>query len=101
MGAMAGASDWQLLRADGLLRHRQRKLHHGAFSGVVRSRLLVYGVDVIVAGPILRFDPECGDPYQAVSSGRVGGIALQMSVPQGARTICSAPTSTLNFFLFL
>jgi len=42
-----------------------------------------------------------GDPYQAVSSGRVGGIALQMSVPQGARTICSAPTSTLNFFLFL
>ncbi len=72
LGAVGRAFDWHLLRAYGLLRHRQRELHYRAFSGLVRGRLLVHGIDVFVAGPLLGPVPERGDPYQAVPGGRVG-----------------------------
>ena len=72
LGALGRTSDRQLLRAYRLLRHRQRELHHRAVSGFVRGRLLVHGIDVFVAGPLLGPVAERGDPHQAVSGGRVG-----------------------------
>ena len=52
------AFDRQLLRSHGLLRHRQRELHYCAFSGLVCARILVHGIDVFVARPLLGLVPE-------------------------------------------
>ena len=71
MGSLAGTSDRQLFRADRLLCHRQRELHYRAIPGFVRGWLLVHGIDVFVAGALLRLVAERGDPYQAISGGRV------------------------------
>ena len=69
MGSLGGTSDRQLLRAYRLLRHRQRELHHCAVSGFVRGGILVHGIDVFVARPLLGSVPQRGDPHQAVSCG--------------------------------
>ena len=47
-------ADRQLFCADGLLRHRERKLHYRAISGVVCPGLLVHRADVFAAGTFLR-----------------------------------------------
>ena len=81
VGSLARALDRRLFRADGLLRHRQRKLHYCALPGFVRGRLLVYGADVVVAGPLLRFGSGCRNPYQAVSGWGVAAGFISARVP--------------------
>ena len=45
-------ADRHLFRADRLVRHRQRELHHRAVPVPVRLRILVHRADVAVAGPL-------------------------------------------------
>ena len=52
LGSVGRAADRMLLRDHGVLRDRQRKLHHGAIPGSVRRGLLVYRTYVSAAGPI-------------------------------------------------
>ncbi len=81
MGSLAGAADWQLFRAHGLLRHRQRKLHHCAISCAVRGGLLVHGVDVIVARALLGIGPQRGDAHEAISGWRVAVVLFAPRQP--------------------
>src|SRR5580692_12858625 len=67
LGAVGRTADRLLLRRYGVLRDRQRKLHHRAVSGFVRPGLLVHGINVSAAGTICGHFAECGDPYQTVS----------------------------------
>src|SRR6266481_7369436 len=52
MGSVAGTADRHVLRGHGLLRGRQRKLHHGPISAALCPGLLVHGFDVVAAGPL-------------------------------------------------
>src|SRR2546429_3103848 len=54
MGPMARAADRHILRGHGLLRGRQRKLHHGPISAALCPGLLVHGFDVVAAGSLRR-----------------------------------------------
>src|ERR1035437_751756 len=71
MGSMDRTPDRNLFRFSGLLRHRQRKLHHGSLPAVVRDRLLGHRADVTAAGPVPRTLGGFGKPPQAIPGRRV------------------------------
>ena len=74
LGAVDRDAGRRLLRADRLVRHRQRKLHHRALPRAVRLRILVHRTDVAAARPLRQPGARArrrAQP-QAVSGRRVG-----------------------------
>ena len=54
LGPVHRDADRRLFRAHGVVRHRERELHHCAFPHSVRFWILVHGTDVVAAGPLRR-----------------------------------------------
>ena len=52
LDSLSRAAGRHLFRADSLVRHRQRELHHRSVPVPVRLRILVHGTDVAAARPL-------------------------------------------------
>ncbi len=70
LDSVSRISSRKLFRADRLVRGDERKLHHRSLPRVVRSRLLVHGIDVVcLQGRFERFfgrdarEPQTAKPY--------------------------------------
>src|SRR5271163_3596361 len=78
MDSVDRIADRNLFRVRRLLRYRQRELLHGSIPAVVCGRLLVYRIDVLVAGTVRRTLGRLGDPYQAVPGRSVAGRRVNL-----------------------